>query len=214
MNDPYEYTDEQLPLLKEYIAAEFQNTANELPFDEINQTTVTTQAKALYKRLKSYNRKLFKKIVQRARKQAEQEAVDVGYEKSEYDSESGLVAILLSMFYPVTGYVYTNEVDRKRDRMIESVISASDRRTLRDNYNRAAKLWYGQSANYADFVVDETRKDTFKRMGVQYVQWKATRDKRTCEDCAERDGTIYSIDAIPDKPHHNCRCVLIPISRR
>lgn len=54
--------------------------------------------------------------------------------------------------------------------------------------------------------------DNFKELGVQEVRWMAGNDDRTCEECSELNGTVYSINESIDIPVHPfCRCTTSPI---
>jgi len=57
-----------------------------------------------------------------------------------------------------------------------------------------------------------TAVDTFKKFGVEKVEWLVADDDRLCDKCMELNGKQYPIDDHPDCPlHPNCRCVLIPV---
>jgi SPP1 gp7 family putative phage head morphogenesis protein len=58
---------------------------------------------------------------------------------------------------------------------------------------------------------NEARASTFREMRVQYVQWDATNDERTCEYCEARHGVVWKLGEAPNPPAHpHCRCVLLP----
>ncbi|MEZ3497761.1 MAG: minor capsid protein [Lachnospiraceae bacterium] len=66
-------------------------------------------------------------------------------------------------------------------------------------------------------IIEKGRLDTYDPStieSVNYKNWKAILDLRTCTDCRSRHGQIYSIDEIPDvQPplHPNCRCEINPM---
>ena len=64
---------------------------------------------------------------------------------------------------------------------------------------------------YADDVTDSARIKAFTDAGVEQVQWHTAGDEKVCQVCRERNGEIYPIDNIPDKPHRKCRCWLAPV---
>lgn len=206
--DIYKYVDEEIESLKQSIAAEFQNSHNLLAFDEINLANAKKVATSLYSRLKSRNRQAFRHIAKRAYKEAMSEA-EVLYDGEE--DIDGIIAALLLAFNPVTQYVYDNEVVRKRDRFFESIISAPNRIALRDAYQRASRLWFNQAQQYTDLSFDEARTEAFKHAGVKRVMWVTEEDDRVCGGCDKRNGVIYGIDSVPEKPHMRCRCYLTAV---
>jgi SPP1 gp7 family putative phage head morphogenesis protein len=47
---------------------------------------------------------------------------------------------------------------------------------------------------------------------VKSVQWVATLDARTCEECMGYDGQTFKVDDGPRPPAHaNCRCTTVPV---
>lgn len=118
---------------------------------------------------------------------------------------------------PVTGYVYEPEADRKRSRLAEALIAAvivGERPIFHKELQKFANLWHTQTLEYAEIVVDETRKKTFKKNGIRRVRWVSENDSRVCEECKKRNGRIYDLSAVPPKPHYRCRCWLMPLPNR
>ncbi|MGG3210952.1 minor capsid protein [Geobacillus stearothermophilus] len=64
-------------------------------------------------------------------------------------------------------------------------------------------------------IISSAQEKIYKDSGVvQKVQWVATLEGNTCEQCARLDGKQFDIDdqTKPSPPRHpNCRCCLIPI---
>lgn len=52
----------------------------------------------------------------------------------------------------------------------------------------------------------------WRESGVDKVQWLAVLEAHTCGACQERDGRVYELKKILDRPplHPNCRCTLVP----
>ena len=63
-------------------------------------------------------------------------------------------------------------------------------------------------------VEDAAVIEGYKKAGVEKVMWIAERDDRTCDTCLKRDGLVFPIRDIPDKPHYGCRCTLKPITEK
>ena len=115
---------------------------------------------------------------------------------------------VLKQYNPVTLYRYDHEVDRKRGRHEEAVIASDNPDKEHDN---ALKYWVNMFKQYADIVADIAHQASMEDEGVEEVMWISVHDNRRCKVCKERDGKIYPIDKIPDKPHVGCRCWTEPI---
>lgn len=57
---------------------------------------------------------------------------------------------------------------------------------------------------------NEARRETYRANGVEYVQWYATQDERTCRYCGARHGNAYERDEAVVPAHPMCRCFLAP----
>lgn len=63
----------------------------------------------------------------------------------------------------------------------------------------------------ASHVLNQTRMDNLKALGVEEVQFVATLDERTSITCASQDGKVYPIGEGPVPPlHPNCRSTVVP----
>lgn len=211
MSTPYAYADKQLAGLKKYVSAMFHNAANEMAFDELNVRQAKDFAKRLYAKLESRNEEMLRSIVEEAYKAGFAEASE---EEDDFSGllETAIVLSLMARYHGVTHYSYNQEVKRKRDRLMEGLLSVDNRHDAQEILNRAAKLWFNQSRQYADFAVDDARTRAFENAGVEYVKWVAEKDDRTCHTCKDLDGQVFAIDAMPEIPqHHHCRCWVVPV---
>ena len=118
---------------------------------------------------------------------------------------------ILDDYNPVTKYVYSHEVDRKRARLIEALISSDNKA---QEVERAKKLWARQSKQYAEYITDMATEKAYRDGGIEEVVWITERDERVCGICEGRDGVRYFIDEIPDKPHYGCRCRVRPLEAK
>lgn len=109
---------------------------------------------------------------------------------------------------PVTLYVFLDETERKKQRLIEALSVAQNRSAEID---KALRYWARQIGQYAITVTDTARLDAFKAVGIKRVVWNTEDDDRVCEDCGPLDGQVFDIDAVPPKPHWGCRCWISPI---
>lgn len=75
------------------------------------------------------------------------------------------------------------------------------------NYDveRIIRTEMAKAATNADVV-------RWNEMGVSKVQWNASFEAHTCDDCGERDGRVYELDKLRDTIplHPNCRCYFTP----
>ena len=113
---------------------------------------------------------------------------------------------ILKTYDPVTLYVFTHEVDRKRGRHLEAVI-ASDNPAA--EHDKAMKYWVNMFRQYADEVADRANIEKLKKSGEKEVIWMTEKDNRVCRTCRDREGMIYPISKIPTKPHIGCRCWVV-----
>lgn len=212
MKNIYAYADKVIEALLQNVNATFHNA---IPgFDELNVIQTDKEVRRMYRNLDSMSREAYLKVVKNAYAAALQEAVALGFPLPEEDdrkSVSAILAVLLKRSNPVTRYQYNNEIDRKRSRTYEAVLTADGNASdITAILNRSAKLLFGQMRQYTDLSVDEGRLQAFRDAKVQKVRWVTQRDERVCPTCAERDNMIYEIGSVPEK-HYRCRCHLVPV---
>lgn len=208
MSNPYVYADKMIRKIRKRINTEFTNEVNLVPFDRINAITVRKNAKALYKRLERADELAYRLIAKDAYDKATEESGGMSDVKREGFDD--VVEALLLSYNSLTGYQFRAEVKRKRDRMIEAILAAKDRRNERIAYEKAARLWVLQSEQYSDLTVDAARMQAFEDAGVENVEWVTQEDAKVCKTCRERNGKVYPIREAPDKAHYHCRCFYIP----
>lgn len=200
MPQRYEAADRACAKLERQIAAEFQNLRLRFPFDHLNVATLRRSVKAMYDRMEKRNFEAYVLI-----------ALAVYADMSRAEAER-LVRRVLSAYDPVTGYVYTREIPRKRDRAAEGMLSAADRASLREAAARAQRLWVAQTKQFADEVTDAAMLASYRDAGVTRVRWVTVEDEARCEHCARLHGRIFKLNDIPAKPHPHCRCYVVPVS--
>lgn len=209
----YKHLDKLLKQEKQKIKTAF-NRLSVTGFDELNVVSTRKTTQEMYDEFLSDNEELYLKAAKTAYKNAVKSAQAEGFsgEASQLDS-AWLLAVLLG-YNLVTGYLYDKEADRKRLRLNEQMLTAreyNNRTMYQDSLRRAANLWWTQTSQYGISVVDEATIKGFKDMGVKKVRWIAADDEKTCPTCGKRDNEVYSINAIPPKPHYGCRCYIVPI---
>ena len=212
MMTPYKKADEALVILSSDIKKEFNRhkLRNFLPLDEVNIIRLKKNTESLYKRLDEQNRDFYLKIAQDAYAAACEE---IGASKG-----SGLTAAfiesMLDSVDEVTQYIYTNEVERKRDRFFENLlvlsVSGYSESDLMQTYRKAVRLWLQQTEQYEINVVDRARRQAFDDNDIDEVIWNTQQDGKVCAECEERDGVVYDADDIPAR-HYRCRCYLTAV---
>lgn len=182
MNNFYTYTDREIRYLNQQINRVFRRT---MKIDELN---VIETSKEMYSELKQTAVDAYLRIARRKWPGATKK----------------WLALLLSAYDPVTGYVFNHELERKRARFAEGKIAGTEK-------GAARRLLALMLAQYAIEVTDEAMKEQYREDGVKKVRWISVEDKKRCAICAERHGRVYDIDNVPPKPHVNCRCLLEPV---
>lgn len=191
MSTPYSKTDKTIEYLMKQYAKLFRRVNS---FDEVNVIQLSHE------------------IYDEALALTEQEATRLvkvvydTYREEESISEEAALALVLALmlaYHPVTKYIYRNEVDRKRSRFVEGVISSD---TPREEVKLAERLLVGMNKQFLDDATFEAVIQAYADDGVEQVRWITARDDRRCQECKSRHNKIYPIDNIPPKPHLHCRC--------
>lgn len=194
----YEYTDKVVRVMRKRFIRAFDRFAGALSFDELH---VLESAKALYAELESLAEKNFLSIAKHAYRACGG--------RTEEEIELEWILEYLEEYDPVTKYVYTHEVERKRARFAESVIAGKG--GSRD-IETGLRYWSCMVTQYAVGITDRAAIAAYKSRGVTHVVWVTVKDERCCTECLRRGGKIYDIDKIPPKPHIGCRCMFLPHS--
>lgn len=210
----YRRVDSYLKRLKRFINRAY-NHFKVLAFDQLNAIVVKREVDSLYAELLKFNRLEYREMANYSRNRAirklnEDERMRLTEHPFDPDFQ---VSEVLRAYNPVTMYLYEPEADRKRLRLLEGMLTCVtllDHKNFLSVINRNANLWYTQSSQYAIDVTDETYLETLREAGIEKVVWVSEKDSKVCRICRERDGQIYDIDEVPDKPHYNCRCHLEP----
>ncbi len=191
MKNPYLKTDKTIAYLSKLYARLFRRVT---AFDELNVISVSHE------------------IYDEALKVTEQEVTRLV--KSVYDSHSNskvlpaleaheMALALMGAYHPTTKYIYKNELDRKRSRFAEGVISSD---TPREEVELAKRLLVALNKQFADDATFDALIKAYTDDGVKRVRWVTAADDRRCADCKSRHGKTYDIDNVPPKPHLHCRC--------
>lgn len=187
----YDYSDAVSAFLNKKFIRIFLRLKTILPIDEINL-------------LDSVNL-----IYEEAEKITKQKLLHIAKKKyRELGGEDTIDEIWLNDFLsnvnPTTGYIYLNEVDRKRSRCFESLVKSQNRAK---DVKTALRYYSAMVTQYTIDVADAAAVEAYKSQGIKKVRWCSYTDYKVCKTCLERDEIIYDIDKIPSK-HWNCRCWL------
>lgn len=178
-----------------------KSSLRQLPFDELNVLEVVHE---LYDDLAEDNLNVFLELAGMSYHQAEPHGEDK-------PSAAWLLALLLT-YDPVTKYVYQHEVERKRARLAEALVAVGkSRRGQNEQWRKGLSFWNQQTAQYADIVTDAAMVKAFADAGITKLRWITQEDEKVCKVCRERDGKVYPITELPDKPHWRCRCYWEPV---
>ena len=208
--DWYVHGDEREAALEKLLVREFQKSRLTLNFDELNVRSASAEATRLYNKLASLTRSYMLDVAKTAYRDVMD---DLKAKRRKPINLEWLLAFLL-LYDPVTKYVYAHEVERKRARFFEALVSdlhAGNRRAVIEDYRTAMNAWVRQTRQYMVNVEDAAINKAFRDAGVERVKWITEKDDRVCGTCAPRNDVIYSMKDVPDKPHYGCRCTLEPI---
>ena len=209
----YRHLDKLLALAKKKMRAEFNRFVS-FGFDELNVINTKKVTGEMFDRLMRDNEEMYLLVAKNAYSKAVKSAKEEGFSGKEEVIDGALVEAVLLGYNAVTSYLYDKEADRKRLRLNEQILTAreyNDRQLYNDSLRRTANLWWTQTAQYGISMVDAATLKGYKDMGVKEVLWHAADDDRTCAICNGRDGRIYKLNAVPEKPHYGCRCYVTPV---
>lgn len=191
----YEYTDVIIRYLNKRFIEVFHRLKSLVSFDELNVLQSTqliydelmqiTEEKLLTLAIYYYN-------------------ATVRNAKTKIDRE--WLYLLLNDYDPITKYVFMHEVERKRARLVESMIATKNPAEI----DTALRYWSAMVTQYAIEITDAAVKQAYIDDGVELVVWVTILDNRRCKECEKREGKVYDIKDVPPKPHIGCRCYIIP----
>lgn len=188
----YEYTDQIIRYLNKRFIRIFGKAKGLMSFDELN---VINYSHEMYDKLQRISRDAFLILAKRIY----QDNVD----KADIEITEDWILTMLDDYDPVTKYVETHEMERKRARFAESVIASPDKAK---DIDAALRLWSAMMTHYADEATDRALLQAYRSNGVKQVIWETVHDERRCGICRKRDGKVYDINKVPPRPHLGCRC--------
>lgn len=204
IKDFYKRSDTAIRFLKRKAAERFETALKQARKAGYNPQAVDSIVKQLYTDLEADNRGKFLELAQ---KQYDTAVIETE-EKTGRVLDLVWLLLLLGQSGETTRYVYQNEVLRKRDRMIEAINAATDRKA---EFDAALSYWERMTRQYCDVVTDAATVEAYEDAGIERVKWISVEDDKTCRVCNDRNGKIYKVNEIPAKAHWGCRCYFEPV---
>ena len=202
MKGYYDLADKATELLNRKATKRFEDAKDKAAQDGFDELSVLSVARELYDQLEADNRQVYLELAQERYQEAEPHG--------EEPPDLAWLLALLAAYSTVSKVVYNNEVDRKRGYTAEGINSSTAKVT---EFRRGLHYWADFTGQFADEITDEVTLKAYRDAGVKKVRWVTAGDERVCETCRERNGKVYSINAIPPKPHRRCRCTFQPIMK-
>lgn len=191
----YDYTDKVIAYIDNRLIEGFSRLKSLVSFDELNvMQDVNALCNSMYVIIRGVFLMLANKVYQ-----------DNVRRKGLRELDEQWLDEILNGYDPVSKYVFSSEIDRKRARLIEAIMASSTKSREVDAAMRSLSL---MCRIYADRVTDEAVMRAYVDDEEGRVKWVAEKDGKTCPVCLSRDGRIYEIEDLPSKPHINCRCRL------
>ena len=192
----YRLSDAATELLNRRATKRFEDAKDDAAQDGFDELSVLEVTRTLYQDLARDNQEIFLELAQERYQEAEPHG--------EEPPDLAWLLALLAAYNAVTKVIYDNDVDRKRQYTAEGINSSTAKVT---EFRRGLHYWADLTATYSDIVTDESTLKAYRDAGVKKVRWVTAGDEKVCETCRERNGKVYSINAIPPKPHRRCRCI-------
>lgn len=187
-------------------------------FDEVNPLILKELLKQAYNEVENQAIYAYLKIAQRTYAEAFDIAKQFGYKSGTYNPTL-LVMITdwLLEYDGVTGYVFYNEITRKRERLFEQLMGSFMNKNDEDVLltepilKKASRYLENQITEYGDIVAYKAMEKAYSDAGVEKVIWLSEYDNRVCGECLNLSGKTFLLRDVPLKPHWGCRCWLLPI---
>ena len=192
----YRLSDAATELLNRRATKRFEDAKDKAAQNGFDELSVLSVTRELYDQLEADNRQVYLELAQERHQEAEPHG--------EEPPDLAWLLALLAAYSAVSKVVYNNEIDRKRGYTAEGINSSTAKVT---EFRRGLHYWADLTSTYADIVTDESTLKAYRDAGVRRVRWVTAGDEKVCETCRERNGKVYSINAIPPKPHRRCRCI-------
>ena len=193
----YEYTDKALKIADKTLIREFNRLKSLSALTHFDEMNVLKAVNKAFDVVKKEIRKCYLLIAKSVYRDWYKGNKDLKSLDDEWVDE------ILEGYDKVTKYVFNHEEDRKRARLIETII-ASDTKAV--DIDKAMKYLALQYHEFAVRVTDDAVLKALIDSGEKYAVWVTEKDEKVCKACKARDGKIYPIKDFPPKEHIGCRC--------
>lgn len=193
----YEYTDKVIKMINKTLIKEFGRLKSLSALTHFDEVNIIKNVNKTFEVVKKEVRKGYLRIAQYV--------YDDWHHgnKNLKSLDDEWVDDILESYDKTTKYVFNHEEDRKRARLIETII-ASDTKAI--DIDKAMKYLARQYNEFAIRVTDDAVLQALSDSGDEYAVWVTERDKKVCSACRLRNGKIYPVKNFPPKEHINCRC--------
>lgn len=199
----YEYIDENVERLKKQTQTALNNfRLSLLKFDELNVMQVKTETESLFTKLKRQSDRFYTGLLNHL-------AESMGFEEDKYDLDE-----LLETYSGTLLYSFYTEMERKRERLFETIVSIDDMGDpeILSQQKKNIRNWNTQVEEFGVDIERNIFLSELRDSGIRKVQWMTAEDERVCTDCSDLNGIVFDIDNVPRRPHIGCRCWLKGVS--
>ena len=205
---PYRQADEAVAKITTKIHREFRHNRLAL-FDELNTAQTSKHITKLYKKIYKIVKAEYAAILDYLVAEIADEAAALGFDGDIRDLDEGWIEEFFEEYNPVTKYVFSNELDRKKARLFEALVASVAEK--HKSYQTAENLLMRQIRQSGIDFEDAVARTVYRKAGVTKVKWNAEKDHKTCGVCAELDGQVFQLEDAPPKAHYHCRCWYTPV---
>ena len=203
----FEYEDKVIRVLLKKILRKFRSLARTI--NGVDELNVINAVNTVYDEVLALTVEFLKAVAARAYKRAKKKKDDEDFPLDMWLAE------YLAEYNPVTGYLFYQEADRKRARLIESIMAVLNApgasSTVSKAIDQGMKQWVRQVEQFGDCVVRAATEQAYEDDDVTQVMWVTQKDERVCSVCKPLDGKIFAINKVPPPQHYNCRCFTVVV---
>ena len=208
----FEYEDKVVKVLLRKLLRKFRALARTIQSNTINgfdELNVITAVNKMYDEILEMTVEFLKIVAMRAYKRARRKKKDDDFLVDLWLSE------YLAEYNPVTEYLFYQEADRKRARLIEAIMSILSAprptTTVPKVVDQGLKQWVRQVEQFGDCVVRAATEQAYEDNGTKNFMWVTQKDDKVCSMCRPLDGKIFPADKVPPPQHYNCRCFTVEV---
>ena len=210
--DLFEYEDKVVKILLRKLLRKFRSLNRKIQASTINgvdELNVITSVNKMYDEVIELTLEFLKAVALRAYWKARRKKRD-----DDFLLDLWLMGYLAE-YNPVTEYLFFQEADRKRARLIEAIMSVlvtpNQKTTVQKVIDQALRYWVRQVEQFGDCVVLAATEKAYEDNGTKKLMWVTQKDDRVCSLCRPLDGRIFQVGEVPPPQHYNCRCFTVEV---